>query len=90
MGIILPPRMRGVVAARADASDATKILTELKKTFEDFKAEQAAEVAALKKGMGDVVQTEKVDRINAEVTKLQGAIDEMNALIAASRVGAGG
>lgn len=89
MGMNHHPRLRGVVAARADAGDATKVLNELKKTFEDFKAEHQKEVADLKKGMGDVVQSEKVDRINAEITKLQGAIDEMNTLIAAQRVGGG-
>lgn len=90
MGINHYPRMRGVASVRADTTDAAKILNDLKKTFEDFKTEHTAELAALKKGMGDVVQTEKVDRINAEITKLQGAIDEMNALIAAQRVGGGG
>ena len=88
---VLPTaRTRGVFGVRADASDATKILNELKKTFEDFKAERDKEIADLKKGLGDVVQTEKVDRINAEVTKLQGSIDEINALVAALRVGGSG
>jgi HK97 family phage major capsid protein len=81
---------RGLVAARADASDATKILNELKQTFETFKAEREKEIADLKKGMGDVVQSEKVDRINAEITKLQTSLDEVNASIAALKVGAAG
>lgn len=87
----LNARARGVILRpRADASDAGKILAELKQTFETFKAERDKEIADIKKGLGDVVQTEKVDRINAEVTKLQGAIDEVNALVAALRVGGGG
>ena len=86
----LNARARGIRYVRADASDAGKILAELKKTFEDFKAERDKEIAALKKGLGDVVQTEKVDRMNAEITKLQGSIDEVNALVAALRVGGGG
>lgn len=91
MGMNHLPRLRGVaIYPRADAGDATKILNELKQTFETFKSEHQTEIANIKKGLGDVVQTEKVDRINAEITKLQGAIDEMNALIAASRVGGGG
>lgn len=85
-----PQRVRGLVGVRVDASDAKQILADLQKTVEDFKAEHRKELADLKKGMGDVVQSEKVDRINAEITKLQGAIDDMNRLIAASRVGAGG
>ena len=84
---VLHARARGLVlGARADAANADKILNELKTTFEAFKAEHQAELAAIKK---DVVQTEKVDRINAEVTKLQGAIDEVNALVAALRVNGG-
>lgn len=85
-----PSRVRGLFSApRADAADATKILNDLQTAFAAFKEEQKAEVANLKKGMGDVVQSEKVDRINADITKLQGAIDEMNTLIAAQRTGAG-
>jgi HK97 family phage major capsid protein len=87
---ILNLRARGIYGVRADAGNAEKILNELKKTFEDFKAERDKEIADLKKGLGDVVQTEKVDRINAEITKLQGSIDEVNALVAALRVGGAG
>ena len=91
MGTLLTPRQRGLVGgARADASEATKILNELKTTFEAFKAERDKELVDIKKKMGDVVQTEKVDRINAEITKLQAALDETNALIASARLGGGG
>ncbi len=85
-----PIRARGVRSVRADAADATKILNELKSTFEAFKAERDKELADLKKQMGDVVQTEKVDRINAEITKLQKALDDTNAALAAARLGTGG
>lgn len=90
MTIALNSRARGLVGVRADASDATKILNELKQTFETFKAEREKEIADLKKGMGDVVQSEKVDRINAEITKLQTSLDEVNASIAALKVGGAG
>lgn len=89
MGKIITPRARGLVAVRADAGNPTAILAELQKTFEAFKEANNKELADLKKGMGDVVQTEKVDRINAEITKLQTAIDETNALLAAARLGGG-
>lgn len=80
-----PPRARGLVrGVRMDASDANKILADLQTAFEAFKTEQKAALAAATK---DVVQTDKIDRINADITKLQGAIDEMNKLIAAARVG---
>jgi len=83
-------RTRGLVVVRADASDATKILADLQKTFEDFKAERDKELADIKKGMADVVQTEKVDRINAEITKLTKDIDAVNAAMAAIKVGGAG
>ncbi len=57
------------------------------KTFEDFKLERDKELADIKAGMADVVQTEKVDRINAEITKLTKDIDAVNAAMAAIRIG---
>lgn len=90
MNMILNTRARGLVGVRADASNATKILAELQKTFEDFKAEREAELKGIEAKFADVVQTEKVDRINAEITKLQTALDEVNAAIAAVKVGGAG
>ena len=87
MGIELTPRARGILAVRADSGSTTKILAELQKTFEDFKVERDKELADIRAGMADVVQTEKVDRINAEITTLQKALDETNAMLAAVKVG---
>lgn len=84
-------RPRGLVLSpRADASDATRILNEMKATFEEFKAEHTKELSDLKKGLGDAVQTEKVDRINNQITELQTALDQVNASIAALKVGGAG
>ena len=58
-------KVRGIVAVRADAGDAKTVLANLQKTFEEFKAENDKQLADLKKGQADVVQSEKVDRINA-------------------------
>lgn len=90
MTLQLTPRARGIVGVRADANNAKAVLEELQKTFAAFKEERDAEIAALKKGQEDVVRTEKVERINAEVEKLQKAMDETNALIAAIKVGGEG
>lgn len=90
MNMILNTRARGLVGVRADASNATKILAELQKTFEDFKSEREAELKGINAKFADVVQTEKVDRINAEITKLQTSIDEVNAAMAAIKVGGAG
>lgn len=80
-------RVRGVVSARADAGSAVEIVNKLTKTFEDFKAANDKEIADLKTGKADVVQTEQVDRINAEITALKGDLDTANARIAANMVG---
>lgn len=84
-------KARGIVAVRADAgSDPKAILNELKQTFETFKTERDEEIAALKKGQEDVVKTEKVDRINSEITSLQKSLDEVSQTMAALRVGGAG
>jgi HK97 family phage major capsid protein len=89
MSIHLNTRARGLVGVRADSGNAAKILAELQKTFEDFKAEREAELKGIDAKFADVVQAEKVDRINAEITALQKALDETNAALAAVKVGGG-
>ncbi|TPM92938.1 phage major capsid protein [Mesorhizobium sp. B2-1-3A] len=84
---VLNQRARGLVAIRNDGGNATAILNELKQTFEAFKDANNTELANLKKGLGDVVQTEQVDRINAEITKLQKALDDTNVMLAAIKIG---
>lgn len=79
---------RGVMFARAEANPA-QILAELQRTFEAFKAERDAELKDISKGLADVVRTEKVDRINAEITRLQTTMDDLNRSVAALRVGGG-
>ena len=85
----LNARARGLYGVRADAGTAEKILAELQKTFEEFKAEREAELKGIDAKFADVVQTEKVDRINAEITNLQKSLDEVNASLAALRLGGG-
>jgi HK97 family phage major capsid protein len=88
--VMLNARARGLVAIRNDAGNGTAILNELKQTFEAFKAENDKALADLKKGLGDVVQDEKVDRINAEIERLKNALDETNVMLAAVKVGGAG
>lgn len=82
-------RLRGVVSARAEG-DANAVLAKLTKTFEDFKAERTKELDDINKKLGDVVQTEKVDRINAELDRLGKDLDGINASIAAGKIGGAG
>ncbi len=67
----LSPRARGLVMVRADASNPAAVLAELNKAFEAFKAENDKNLADIRKGLGDAVQADKVDRINAEIDKLR-------------------
>lgn len=90
MTIALNTRARGLVGVRADSGNIAGILAELQTTFEAFKAERNKELADIKAGQADYVQTDKVDRINAELTKLTTEIDSVNAAMAALKVGGGG
>ncbi len=76
---------RGLVGIRADVSDPKALLASISTAFEEFKA---AHNAALAKA--DVVQTEKVDRINATITSLSGDLDKVQASIAAMKIGGAG
>ncbi len=83
-------KARGIVAVRADASNPAEILAQMQDAFEEFKAERNAEIEDLKKGQQDVVRSEKIDRINSEISSLQTSLDEVNATMAALRTGGNG
>lgn len=89
MGIQKSPRIHGAVRVRAETGDANAILADLNRAFAAFKDEHQAEISGINARFADVVQAEKVERINAEITRLQGALDETNALLAAARLGGG-
>ena len=82
---------RGLVALRADANpsigDLKAAIDGLNKLFADFKAENDKRIDDKFK---DVVQNEKVDRINAEIDKQQKALDDALGKIAALQVGGAG
>lgn len=77
-------RARGLVGVRADATDPKALLAQINGAFEEFKTSHNA---ALKQQ--DVVQTEKVDRINATITDLGKELDKVNSNIAALKIGGG-
>jgi HK97 family phage major capsid protein len=90
MNVALNARARGLVGVRAEAGSANQILAELQKTFETFKAERDKELKDINARFADVVQTEKVDRINAEIGELTKALDDLSQITAALQTGAGG
>lgn len=85
----ISPRRRGIVSARAEQNPVA-LIEEINKAFAAFKEANNKELADIKKGLADVVQTEKVDRINATIGDLQKAIDETNVKLATAQLGAPG
>ncbi len=85
----VPPRAIGAFGVRAEGPDAALVraLADLKAGFEAFKASNDESLAALAKGKADVVTTEKVDRISADVGKMQATLDDLSAKTAAAMLG---
>lgn len=67
-----------------DIATISALIEKQGEAFEAFKAEHNKALSDVRK---DVVQAEKVDRINDEVSKLQASIDEANLKLAAVLVG---
>lgn len=76
---------RGIMSVRADA-DVKAMIEGVNKAFSDFKAEHTKQLDDVKKGQADALQALKVDAINADIEKLQSAVDEANTKIAAAQM----
>lgn len=77
---------RGIVAVRADANEAPNIkalVENLNKAFADFRAEHDKQLEEVKKGTTDALQALKVDKINADIARLQTSVDEANIALTA-------
>lgn len=85
MGVLLPAhnKVRGILSVRAEGPDIKAALDNINRGFEEFKAEHKKELEDVRK---DVVQSEKVDRINADIGKMNAAIDELNIKMALGNV----
>jgi HK97 family phage major capsid protein len=86
------PIARGIMAVRAEgATDpGIKALIEnLNKAFADFKAEHTAQLEDIKKGNADALQALKVENINADIDRLQKAVDDANTKLASAQMGGG-
>lgn len=85
----LSPIARGIQSVRAEgAPTEIKALVEgLNKAFADFKAEHNQQLEDIKKGNADALQALKVDNINAEISRLQKAVDDANTQMAAAQMG---
>ncbi|MGZ0026433.1 phage major capsid protein [Stenotrophomonas sp. S4] len=83
---------RGLVSVRAEGAnqpDVKALVESLNKAFAEFKAEHTKQLEEIKKGSADALQALKVDNINADITRLQAAVDQANTQMAAFQMGGG-
>ncbi len=82
---------RGIQSVRADVNpgDIKATVDALNTAFAAFKTEHTKQLDDVKKGQADALQALKVDAINADITKLQDAVDATNLQIAASQMNGG-
>jgi HK97 family phage major capsid protein len=87
--ISVPGLMPGM--ARGDSpptvADVKTVVENVQKAFAAFKEQNDKELAELKKGSPDAVTKEHTDRINANITALEGQLKEMNTRIALANLG---
>jgi len=67
-------------------TEIKSLIEGVNQAFATFKSENDQVIADLKKGQSDALQALKVDRINADISKLQDAVDEANTRIAAAQL----
>lgn len=79
-------RARGIMMIRADANDPAAMLAEINKAFEAFKASNEKAL----KGVTDVVDADKMAKINTDIGSLLKAIDDLNKKAAAAALGGAG
>jgi HK97 family phage major capsid protein len=82
---------RGIQSVHAEAGpgDIKATVDALNIAFASFKTEHTKQLDEVKKGTADALQALKVDAINADITKLQDAVDAANLQIAAQQMNGG-
>ncbi|MAY20308.1 MAG: phage major capsid protein [Erythrobacteraceae bacterium] len=91
MALASAPRVRGIVAARAESqpSNVRETLDELNRAFAAFRDKNDERLAELERGRDDVVTNEHVDRINASVGELTQLVEAQQQTIDGLRAGGG-
>jgi HK97 family phage major capsid protein len=90
MNTNLNRRVRGIAAVRAEMPTDIKAAVErIHTTFEAFKAENDARLKDIEKGRADVVTTEKLGKINADMDGLTKAIDAMKESVEGMKLNGG-
>lgn len=90
MANVPPAVVAAVAAGQPSAGDVKAVIDSLQAAFATFKQENDTRLAAIAANRGDVVQTEKVEKIGADVIALQGLVTTLNATLDAQRMGIGG
>lgn len=76
---------RGLLAVRAEAQpNKHDSVDALATAFEAFKAAHNQQLDEIKAGKADVITAEKVDRLNADIDRIQTAVDDVNRIVAAN------
>jgi HK97 family phage major capsid protein len=81
--------LRTVFAEGPSGTEVKAALDGLNKVFAEFKAANDERLKGVEKKFEDVVTNEKVEKINASVTTLQTAFDDMSAKLARAQLGSG-
>ena len=71
----------------AQSQTTTEVLAALNTAFEEFKTANDGRLASIDGKFDDVVTSEKVDRINSEITTLSAQLETMNAAIQTNGLG---
>ncbi|MGK5049614.1 phage major capsid protein [Janthinobacterium sp. GB4P2] len=79
---------RGIVSVHAD-TEVKALIEGLNTAFAAFKTEHSKHLDDVKQGTADALQALKVDNINADIAKLQAAVDETNAKMIAVQMNGG-
>ncbi|MGL6045462.1 MAG: hypothetical protein ACRC02_03240, partial [Vogesella sp.] len=76
---------RGLLAVRAEGTPEVKAAVEaLQKSFSDFRAEHTRQLEDMRKGLPTGDQAGKVERINADVDRLQKELEDLHVKMAAN------
>jgi len=76
---------RGIVSVRAE-TDVKALIEGVQTAFHAFKEANDKEIAAIKAGLPTSDHQAKIEKIDADVSKFQAAIDEVNTKIAAAQM----
>lgn len=85
------PTPRAVLGMpRADGNNPAEVLADLRRAHAAFEQSINDRISALESGRGDVLNDEKVERINTDVGALQASMDEINRRLAAAQLNGSG